>query len=383
MASEKYVALDIGTSSVKAIEAVVSRGSIKITRVYTLPIQSEVVSSGKVVAPELLTTALRRLWREGRFSTRNVALLASGYEQSTDRVFPKLPWSSTHEDFKVFLPTYMKNSPDVSSFYEEDKYYVDEHTLNEYIDERDGKRYKKSLVTFLAREYVDSLVTAAESVKLLPIKMDTLPFCLIRAFAHANMLDSNEIVVSVDIGASATNVTIHKNGQPISIQTVDQLGGRRITERIARGLGVSFAEAEFLKIALSVTREELSNLARNIVLAEGVDRNLTLESFSEDAIAKAINIISQEVSHLISNVNDVLYDTDNLLTEEESFSRIVVSGGTAKLRTLTSRLEAELEIKTELLNTFANARLPRIKGNVGENLQAYAGVYGLLVGKHA
>ena len=383
MASSKLVALDIGSSSLKAIEATVNKDAVKIHRVYTLPLESEIVSSGRVVAPDLLRTALRKLWREGRFSTRNVALLASGYEQSTDRVVDKLPWSSTHEDFKVLLPSYLKLIPEIASFYEDgSRYYVDEHTLNEFV-ERDGRRYKKSLVTFLSKEYVDSILSSAEDTRLVPEKMDTLPFSLIRAFVHSQPeLDPNEIICSVDIGSAGMNVTVHKNGQPIYIHTVDLLGGRRITERIANELHLSFIEAEYLKVAVSVTPEEIKDLNHTLVVPNNEARNLKLEDFSQQQVTGAINIISQEVSTISQNVNDVLYVVDGMLHDDESFSRIVVSGGSAKLRDLLPRMASELEVKTELLNPFANARLPKVKQEVGENLQAYAGVYGLLVEKN-
>lgn len=384
MASSKLVALDIGSSSLKAIEATVNKDAVKIHRVYTLPLESEIVSSGRVVAPDLLRTALRKLWREGRFSTRNIALLASGYEQSTDRVVDKLPWSSTHEDFKVLLPSYLKQIPEIASFYEDgSRYYVDEHTLNEFV-ERDGRRYKKSLVTFLSKEYVDSIISSAEDTRLVPEKMDTLPFSLIRSFVHSQPeLDPNEIICSVDIGSAGMNVTVHKNGQPIYIHTVDLLGGRRITERIANELRISFVEAEYLKVAVSVSPEELESLNRTLIIASSEARNLKLEDFSQQQVTGAINIISQEVSTIAQNVNDVLYVVDGMLHDDESFSRIVVSGGSAKLRDLLPRMASELEVKTELLNPFANARLPKVKQDVGENLQAYAGVYGLLVEKDA
>lgn len=383
MASQKLVALDIGSSSLKAVEATVTKGTTKIHRVYTVPLDTEIVSSGSVVAPDLLRTALRRLWREARFSTRNIALLASGYEQSTDRVVEKLPWSSTHEDFKVLLPSYLRQIPEIASFYEDGaKYYVDEHTLNEFID-RDGRRYKKSLVTFLSREYVNSIISAAEATKLMAAKMDTLPFSLIRAFVRAQPeLNPEEIICSVDIGASGMNVTVHKNGQPIYIHTVDLLGGRRITERIAQEMRLSFAEAEFLKIAVSVDEEELSRLNSTIVLANNAARGLRLSEFEPAKVTGAINIISQEVYTIIQSVNDVLYVVDGMLRDNEAFGRIVVSGGSAKLRDLLPRMASELEVKTEMLNPFATTRLPRVKGDVGENLQAYAGVYGLLVEKN-
>jgi type IV pilus assembly protein PilM len=384
MASQKLVALDIGSSSLKAIEATLNKGAVKIHRVYTLPLEAEIVSSGRVVSPDLLRTALRRLWREARFSTRNVALLASGYEQSTDRVVDKLPWSSTHDDFKVLLPSYLKQIPEIASFYEDgSKYYVDEHTLNEFVDPRDGRRYKKSLVTFLSREYVDSIISSAEDTKLVPEKMDTLPFSLIRSFINSqDEIDPNEIICSVDIGAAGMNVTVHKNGQPIYIHTVDLLGGRRITDRIASELRVSFAQAEYLKLAVSVPAEELPELNRSMVLPSSEARNMRLEDFSQQQVTGAINIISQEVYTIIQNVNDVLYVVDGMLHDDESFGRIVVSGGSGKLRDLLARMASELEVKTEMLNPFAKDRLPRVKQDVSENLQAYTGVYGLLVEKN-
>jgi len=381
MPTEKIVALDIGSSSLKAVEATVKKGSIKFSRIYTLPMDAEIVSSGKIVSPELLENAIRRLWRIGRFSTRNVAILAAGNESTRHSVISELPYAKYHADFKRILPFELAKKPQIAQWYGEGKdYYVDAYVLDQTVT-RTKEILLKALVTFLPRKYVDSLVKVVESAKLLPIKMDTLPFALIRAYVDAagENFDPNEIVVAIELGASAMNVTIHKNSQPIYIYTLQKVGGRYLSDLIAQQLQITYAQAEYLKLAISSTDEERATLASTMITTSDEARTYTMADFTPEQIEGAKVIIRQHVSNLIQTLQRILQKVSVDLHDDEDFNRIVVSGGSAKLYGFVPRLASQLEIQAEILNPFQNVKLPRVKGAVGENLQAYTGLFGLLV----
>jgi Tfp pilus assembly PilM family ATPase len=381
MPAEKIVALDIGSSSLKAVEATVKKGAIKFSRIYTLPIDAEIVSSGKIVNPEFLENAIRRLWRIGRFSTRNVALLAAGNENTRHSVISELPYAKYHADFKRILPFELAKKPQIAQWYGEGKdYYVDAYVLDKTTT-RTGDTLLKALVTFLPRNYVDSLIKVIEAAKLMPIKMDTLPFSLIRAYvdASAEKFNPEEIIVSVELGASAMNVTIHKNSQPIYIYTLQKVGGRYLTDLIAQQLQINFAQAEYLKLAISTPDAERANLAATMITTSEEARTYSMADFSFDQIEAAKVLIRQHVSNLIQTLQRILQKVSVDLHEDEDFNRIVVSGGSAKLYGFVPRLASQLEVEAEILNPFQHVKMPRVQGQVAENLQAYTGLFGLLV----
>src|SRR5436309_13537228 len=70
--AQRAVGLDIGTSAVRAVELVLGREQITLTRFGQVALAPGVVRGGEVVDPAAVSSAIRRLWREAGFRTRQV-----------------------------------------------------------------------------------------------------------------------------------------------------------------------------------------------------------------------------------------------------------------------------------------------------------------------
>lgn len=108
-------------------------------------------------------------------------------------------------------------------------------------------------------------------------------------------------VVSVDIGAGVTNVTIFVDSA-CSYSSVISLGARKITDDIALGLMVSLDSAEKIKHHLSVSKKDLGdkdeiNLAK-IGVKEEI-RNVSRKTLSEGIIRPRLNEIFTLVGGVI------------------------------------------------------------------------------------
>src|SRR3954447_2524054 len=70
--AQRAVGLDIGTSAVRAVELVLGREQVTLTRFGQVALAPGVVRGGEVLDAPAVAAAIRRLWREAGFRARTV-----------------------------------------------------------------------------------------------------------------------------------------------------------------------------------------------------------------------------------------------------------------------------------------------------------------------
>ena len=130
-------------------------------------------------------------------------------------------------------------------------------------------------------------------------------------------------IVLIDIGAGIMNINILKNG--VSAFTRDiTMGGSTFTEEIQKELGLSYEEAEILK--LGGASEQASTDEVSTILS-GVTDNVVLE------IQRSLDFYSAT-------------------TAEEEFQGVYLAGGGCMVPGLAMAVEERLGIPTQILHAF-------------------------------
>ena len=383
------VALDLGTTHLRGIEAEVRNGKPpKIKKIHSIPLDSDIISAGEIKNVEGLAKGIKKLFDEAKFTSKFVVSMAGGDAAET-RVM-ETPWSPD-ADYKKLLPHYIReDSVLMSGSDDEDKYYFDAHTLQDFFKASDNEineynpapkltRTKRVLVVAIKREFTDRFVEAVETAGLRPYSLDLMPLALIRAQANATDIPVNASVISVEIGGDITTIVIHKNLQPIYTDTATFFGGLRITNEIAQTLGVTLAEAELLKISFSVPAEARGSLKTFNYYEGGRTEEVSYSKFSNAQKETAAMIVSREVSNIVTHVGDIIEDAFS--TTPDTPFRIVLSGGGAGLHSLLPRLQTELGIPTQIIQPFAGFE-KSIPNEYIINQHIYAAIYGILVGQN-
>jgi type IV pilus assembly protein PilM len=373
--AETIVALDLGATHIRGIEAQVKKGALpKILKVHSVPIEQGVIASGLISDEETLSAALKKLWSEGKFSAKKVIGMATG-DAYDNRVLDDVPWSPP-ADFKKLLPYYLRDRLP----YDTEEYYFDSHTLNEYYktNSADNQRYKHILVTGVARKFTDAFIRSAEGAGLIPIGLDILPLALIRANAVTSEAPQNAVIVSIDLGGDITTIVVHQNNQPQYINTATPLGGIRITEEISRALGIPMSDADMIKISFSYSDEEKTDLVASTYYEDGTTRQTRFSDIPQTVLDDAYSIIAREVSNLIAHIGDILEDA--FAERGENPFEIVLSGRASELVTLASRIQSELGVPVRILRPFGG-NTKKLPEDVVNHQNGYAGIYGLLVGQ--
>lgn len=201
VAKAGVIGLDIGTTHVRAAE--VRPGSAgpggeppTLVRYGQVALPLGAVRDGEVAEPAAVTSALRRLWSEVGFSTRDVNI-GVGNQRVVVREL-ELPWMPL-TDIRASLPFQVSELIPMSP---------DEAVLDYYpTGETDGPagRMVQGMLVAATRDTVNANVMAVESAGLRPQLVDLNPFALLRALARGEL--AGRTVALVEVGARITQVS--------------------------------------------------------------------------------------------------------------------------------------------------------------------------------
>lgn len=382
--SSQVVVVDLGASGINALEVILHSSTElpTILKAATKEIPAGIIKDGKVISPDELTRELKEFWTKNRFKSRKVLLMNTGTSYDIRKV-RDLVGALDEGIFRTTLPSLIREKVP----YEVDNHYLDSIATDKYyLTDRTGTPilYQEVAVVATEKLAVDSMIDILTSAKLIPVYMDVLPFCLLRAYkGELNEGDEDKPIISLDIGAEILTMQVHTNLIPEYTHTVSELGGKNITMRIAKEMNIREKEAEILKIGIGATEEERENLIVNIIdETTGFVEKIGYNVFSEEDIRTASIIISKEVTKIISYINDILRDAWSRRETDDEPYEIVLSGSSAKLHTFQERLSSELGIPVRILDPFSRQQ-KRIKKDASDTLEnplKYAPVYGLAIG---
>lgn len=268
MAKSVAIGLDIGTSHVRAAEVQFSgsaggrRSGVTLTRFGQVPLPPGAVREGEVEEPTSVTAAIRRLWAEQKFSSRDVNL-GVGNQRVVVRELD-LPWMPAAQ-VRAALPFQVQEMLPMAT----DEALLDFYPTAEV--EGPAGRMLHGLLVAATRDTVNANVMAAESAGLRPRMVDLNPFALLRAVAVGDF--ANRTVAIVEIGARITHVVIAAQGVPRFVRTLPS-GGDNVTDAVAGALGIPSTEAEAVKREVGVGFAARPELAGAVEAVSGVVRPL-------------------------------------------------------------------------------------------------------------
>jgi type IV pilus assembly protein PilM len=231
MAGSTPIGLDIGSSSIRAVEVRRTKDEYSLINFGQFPLPAGTVSAGVVQEPATVTSALKQLWAASKFRTKRVTLGVTN------------PQLVVREMSIANLPANQRRQALPFQVKEQLPLPVEKALLDFYPLEQPGDNPTvRGLLIAMPKEAVVDLVHAVEKAGLHVTDVDLASFALLRA---ASRLDA-QVEAIVDIGANITSVVVHADGEPIFVRTLPR-GGAEITESVATRLGLSPLEAEEMK----------------------------------------------------------------------------------------------------------------------------------------
>jgi len=298
------VGLDIGSTSIRAVEATLAKDRPVINNFGQAVLPPGSVVGGVVKDDRAVTNTLRQLWTSRDFSTKSVVLGVT-HQQVIVREFdlPNLP----EKDRRQALPFLVRDMLPLP---------IEQALLDFYPLEKPGKGETiHGLVIAAPKEAVIDTVRAVENAGLQVAQVDLACFAALRASAHL----ANDTEALLDIGANGTNIIIHTDGVPKIVRTVPR-GGEEVTKMVASRLSIPVTEAESVKCRVGL--------------------NATDNAESAEVVAEAIRPLITEIRSSFNYFAAGNPDT--------RVKRLALVGGAALLPGLPAKLTEELGVPTFL-----------------------------------
>jgi type IV pilus assembly protein PilM len=235
------IGLDIGSTCVRAAEVEFGGGGPSgktpptLTHFGQVALPIGAVRDGEVVQPETVATALRQLWSEAKFSSKDV-VIGVGNQRVIVREMD-LPWAPASQ-LRESLAFQVSESLPMSI----DDALLDFHPTSE--GQGPNGRIVQGMLVAAQRDTVTANVLAVEAAGLRPTMVDLNAFALVRSLARGDL--SRALVAFVDIGASITTVVVADHGAPRLVRYLPS-GGQHVTAAVASAMSVTAPEADAIK----------------------------------------------------------------------------------------------------------------------------------------
>ena len=236
--TKAVVGLDIGSSTVKAVELKQSGKGYKVTAFGVEQLPADSIVDGAIIDGGSVADAIRRLLDQKAFKTKEVASSLSG-----NAVIVK----------KISLPV-MTESELADSIYWEAEQYVPFDIQDVNLDYQildpgagaDANGTMEVLLVAAKKEKIADYTGVISQAGRTPVLVDVDAFALQNAYEVNYGFDPNAVVVLLNAGASAVNINILSGRQSLFTRDIS-MGGNAYTEAVQKELNLSFDSAEQAK----------------------------------------------------------------------------------------------------------------------------------------
>jgi type IV pilus assembly protein PilM len=307
--------LDIGSSMIKMVQLREHKSGWHLEKFGVKPLAPEMIVDGTVMDAGRVVELLRELVEEQKVKTKDVVLSVSGHSVIVKKIsLPLMNEEELEESIKWEAEQYIPfDLNDVN---------IDFHVLGA-SEGGEGQAQMNVLLVAAKKDKLTEYTSLAQEAGLTPVVVD------VDAFAVENMYGVNydcpegEIAALVNIGASVMNINIARGGTSAFTRDIS-IGGNRYTETIQKELGLSYEDAERAK------------------------RSEPVDGVNPEALENVLNLVSGEVANEITRSIDYFKTT----AAQENLDRVVLCGGSSKIKGIAPFLQEKLSVPVELANPF-------------------------------
>lgn len=311
--TKKLVGLDIGSNSIKLAEVIDTSNGQILNRFSQMPLAKGIITEGVINDTRALSSKIKELFKKSGCRSKSVVTALSGNSVVVKKVtFAQMDDAELRDLIRDEAGKYLP-------FDSMDEVNYDFQVLgdNEY-----NPNQMDVIIVAAKKVIVNAYVEATTSAGLNVAIMDIDSFALETMYEANYDYGDNEVVVIVRIGADLTNIIVIKGGMSIFTRDLT-LGGNSITESLQEKYGVSFEEAETIKLeGLPGSDQDNADL-RNSIL-----------DFADPICTE----IERSIDYFRSTFGG------------EYIQRVLLAGGSSRIPGLTANLSQRLNLETELIN---------------------------------
>ena len=318
LGKKNIVGLDIGSSSVKAVELTGKFGSLQLASLGYEALQPDTVVDGQIMELNDVSNAIAGLFSAHQIKTDRVAAGVSGSSVIVKNII--VPQMSEEE---------LEESID---------WHAEEHIPFDIADVSldyqvvgSGPDSLNVLMAACKRDFVANLKQAVQLAGKQPAVIDVDAFALQNCYEVNYEPRPEQTVALLNIGAATMNINILKGVKSVFTRDVS-VGGNQYTGLLQKELGLTFEQAEAVK--------------RGGKAPEGCD-------------AAELDAILETVSDMLALEISKTFDFYRATAEdgEAAVQKILISGGGSKLQGLPEYLSSRFEINVERFDPFRKIKI--------------------------
>ena len=317
-ASKSLVGVDIGSSSVKAVELQGKNGNFELVSLGYEGLQPDSIVDGQIMELNSVSNAINNIFTEHKIKTTRVAAGVNGHSVIVKNiVLPQMTNEELQESFAWHAEEHIPF--DISEV------NLDYHVTGGSAD---------AIHVLLAACKHDKIANLKQAIQLAgkqPAVIDVDAFALQNCYELNYEPQPDQIVALLNIGASTTNINILSGIRSVFTRDAT-FGGNQYTSLLQKELGLTFDQAEGVK--------------RGMPLPEGSEQReiaLVLETVSD--------ILALEIQKKIDFYRATVEDG------ETAVQKILISGGGSKLKGLVEFLSKRFEIPVEMFDPFRKIKI--------------------------
>src|SRR5215467_7395726 len=310
---KNLVGLDIGSSSVKAVELGKKGAALQLLNLGFENLQTDTIVDGQIMELNNVSNVIAQIFNEHQIRTTRVAAGVSGHSVIVKNiVLPQMSQEELQESF---------------SWHAEEHIPFDIADVN--LDYELTSHSQDALHVLMAACKSDKIANVKQAIQLAgkqPVIIDVDAFALQNCYEVNYQPKAGEIVALLNIGAATMNINILNGTRSIFARDAS-VGGSQYTGLLQKELGLSFEQAEAVK--------------RGMALPEGVEPR---------PIQPIIEAVSDTLALEIKKTIDFYRTT--AADGESTVQKILLAGGGSKLPGLPDFLSRRFEIPVEVFDPF-------------------------------
>jgi type IV pilus assembly protein PilM len=314
--SKSLVGLDIGSSSIKAVE-LKDLGKGRGHQLLSVGVESlspEAIVDGAIMDSGLVAETIQRLFTTNRIKTQDVAISLSGHSVIIKKI--SLPQMS-HEELSESIQ------------WEAEQYIpfdVDDVNIDYQVLEGPSLSGEGNMDVLLVavkkdkiNDYTTVLANAGKSAQVVDVDV----FALQNAYEANYDVPADRVVALINIGAAVTNIAILQGGSSIFWRDIS-IGGNLFTEAIQKEMGLPSDQAEMLK------------------------RGQDVEGGSPERLSAVLQQVGEQVGTEIQKTLDFFKATSS----SDPVALMMLSGGASRTPNLSTYLGQRFDTQVEVLDPF-------------------------------
>lgn len=338
------VGLDIGSSSIKAVELKVGRRGAKLLSFGIERLPPEAIVEGAMMDQGAVVEAIVRLKDALGLRNKQVATAVAGHSVIVKKIaLPPLRRQELAEQIPMEAEHHIP--------FKQDEVEID----YQIVSPSNAQGQMEVVLVAAKKETIADYTQVIREAKLQPLVMDVAAFSVQNAFEAGYGPAATEATVAlIHVGHAITHVNVVLKGSSLFTRDVT-VGGGAFTEEIRRRLHVSHDEAEALKLVA------------------------TDEAAEKRSLPPAVGAVLEEVADTTAAKVQRTLDFFLASSPESAPTKIILSGGATKIGPLVRAVERRAHIPVEILNPFLATEIDAAKFDL-DFVKAHASEAAVAVG---